>query len=59
MKIGDEVEIVKEVTFDGGRLEVGTKGLIGNIVEEGEDKYVVFVIQEPLQVYVLKSTSVK
>ena len=59
MKIGDEVEIVKEVTFDGGRLEVGTKGLIGNIVEEGGDKYVVFVIQEPLQVYVLKSTSVK
>lgn len=59
MKIGDEVEIVKEVTFDGGKLEAGTKGLIGNIVEEGEDKYVVFVIQEPLQVFVLKSTSVK
>lgn len=59
MKIGDEVELVKEVTFDGGRLEVGTKGLVGNIVEEGDDKYVVFVIQEPLQVFVLKSTSVQ
>lgn len=59
MKIGDEVELVKEVSFEGGKLDVGTKGLVGNIVEEGDDKYVVFVIQEPLQVFVLKSTSVK
>ena len=59
MKIGDNVELVKAVPYDDGILQRGTKGIVSNILRIKDEEYVVFVIEEPLQAFVLQSSSVK
>ena len=58
MKLGDKVELLKSVEYDGGVLEVGSIWSISNIVGYGKEK-LVLISDDGDKVFAVMHSSVK